>query len=277
MTALIYHLLTSDEWRRASEHRIIRPASLDLEGFTHCSDRHQVIRVANRFYIHEPELVVAHVDTTQLVSPVQWEAPAHPDGSAALAHDEFYPHIYGPIDLAAISETTPVHKGSDATFTPPAGFDPFTVMPLPRRHWNLAAEWSHLAWQHEFPHDTVQTYLDQYASMNSARPVEVYAAISPFDELMGVTTLVDDDELPDLREPGPWIAAVWVDPSHRARGVGSALVRHAERRAQLLGHAAVYLYTEDKADWYAKTGWHDVRSSTLNGVDITVMRRDLAI
>jgi predicted N-acetyltransferase YhbS len=65
---------------------------------------------------------------------------------------------------------------------------------------------------------------------------------------------------------------VWVDPRHRERGVGSALVRHAERRARLLGHSAVYLYTEDKVDWYTRSGWQAVRQSTLNHFDITVMR-----
>jgi N-acetylglutamate synthase-like GNAT family acetyltransferase len=49
-------------------------------------------------------------------------------------------------------------------------------------------------------------------------------------------------------------------------------VRHAERRARLLGHSAVYLYTEDKVDWYTRSGWQAVRQSTLNHFDITVMR-----
>jgi GNAT superfamily N-acetyltransferase len=75
----------------------------------------------------------------------------------------------------------------------------------------------------------------------------VYAAISEFDELMGVTTLVDDDELPDSRELGPWIAAVYVESNFRRIGVGATLVRHAERRARLLGHPSVYLYTEDQS------------------------------
>jgi uncharacterized protein (DUF952 family)/GNAT superfamily N-acetyltransferase len=274
---MIFHLLTINEWRHASTQPLIRPSSLETDGFTHGSDRHQVVRVANRFYVHEPQLVIAHVEPIDLSSAVIWEAPAHPDGSATLPHEEFYPHIYGPIERAAVCATTTISKGPDGDFIAPAGFEPFTVMPLPRRHWHLAATWSHHAWQHEFPQDTVQTYLDQYAAMDATRPVEVYAAVSPFDELLGVATLVDDDELPDSREPGPWIAAVWVDPAHRRRGVGSALVRHAERRARALGHDNVFLYTEDKGEWYAQSGWKALRSSTLNGLPITVMRLSLII
>ncbi len=276
MIRVITHLLTPDDWHSATATGIIRPPSLDAEGFTHCSDLHQVVRVANRFYVHEAELIIAHIDPTRLASPVRWEAPAHPDGSPATDHEEFYPHVYGPIEISAVEVTTPLRKGPGARFVAPDGVATFTVMPLPRRHWNLAAEWSHRAWHHEFPLDTVQTYLDQYAAADHTRPIEVYAAVSEFDELLGVTTLVDDDELPDSREPGPWIAAVWVDPGQRGKGVGSALVRHAERRAKLLGHAAAYLYTEDKTDWYAASGWQTVRPSTLNGLGITVMRLDLA-
>jgi uncharacterized protein (DUF952 family)/GNAT superfamily N-acetyltransferase len=272
---VIAHLLTPNDWLHATASGLIRPSSLDTEGFTHCADLHQVVRVANRFYAHEAELVIAHVDPTRLASPVRWEAPIHPDGSPASDHEEFYPHVYGPIEVDAITTTTPLRRGPDTRFVTPDHLTTFTVMPLPRRHWNLAAEWSYRAWQHEFPLDTVQTYLDQYAAVDHLRPLEVYAAVSEFDELLGVATLVDDDELPDSREPGPWIAAVWVDPGQRSKGVGSALVRHAERRARLLGHPAVYLYTEDKTDWYTASGWQSVRQGTLNGLGITVMRLDL--
>ena len=79
-------------------------------------------------------------------------------------------------------------------------------------HSQTAAEWSYPAWHHEFPSDTVQTYLDQYA-LAASEPeelIEVYAATDSHDNLLGVATLVDDDELPDAPEPGPWLAAVFV-------------------------------------------------------------------
>jgi uncharacterized protein (DUF952 family)/GNAT superfamily N-acetyltransferase len=273
---MIAHLLTPQDWQRAQSARVIRPASLDTEGFTHCSELHQVVRVANRFYGDHRALVIALIDTKRLTHPAVWEAPAHPDGSIPLAHDEFYPHIYGPIEVDAVHSTLSLSKEPHSKFLTPEEFTTFTVMPLPQHHWSRAAEWSHRAWHHEFPRDTTQTYLDQYAAIDPARPLEVYAAVSEHDELMGVATLVDDDELADPREPGPWIAAVYVDPRFRSRGVGSALVRHGERRAKILGHSSVYLYTEDKVSWYDQAGWQIVRSSTLNGLAVTVMRLEFA-
>ena len=110
-------------------------------------------------------------------------------------------------------------------------------------HWQTAAEWSFEAWQHEFPSDTVQTYLDQYALARSKpeQLLEVFAAVTDNDQLLGVATLVHDDELPDAPEPGPWLAAVFVTPDARKFGVGSALVANVVNRARELGYTKLFL------------------------------------
>ena len=141
-------------------------------------------------------------------------------------------------------------------------------------HWQTAAEWSFEAWKHDFPSDTVQTYLDQYA-LASSEPeelLEVFAAIDSQDDLLGVATLVDDDELPDAPEPGPWLAAVFVTPDARKFGVGSALVEHVVNRARELGYPKIYLYTEHQELWYASKGWTKIRDIIFLGLHHTVMQ-----
>lgn len=39
----------------------------------------------------------------------------------------------------------------------------------------------------------------------------------------------------------PWVAAVWVDPAHRSKGVGANLVRVGAEMARSLGFEPVYL------------------------------------
>ncbi|MFM8810809.1 MAG: GNAT family N-acetyltransferase [Actinomycetota bacterium] len=143
--------------------------------------------------------------------------------------------------------------------------------------WREAARWSFDAWRHEFPHDTEQTYLDQYAraANPSGRLIEVYAALDRDDSLRGLATLVDDDDLPGAIEPGPWLAAVFVHEGARRSGIGSRLVSHVTQRARELGHRELYLYTEHAVDWYRGKGWTVVRETTLNDLPHTVMRRDL--
>ena len=141
-------------------------------------------------------------------------------------------------------------------------------------HWQQAAQWSFDAWQHEFPSDTVQTYLDQYALAASKpeRLIEIYAAISEQNQLLGVATLIDDDELPDAPEPGPWLAAVFVTPTERKVGIGSALVNHIVRRARELNFATLYLYTEFAEDWYQQKDWTKIRDTEFLGLQHTVMQ-----
>jgi len=146
-------------------------------------------------------------------------------------------------------------------------------------HWQNAAEWSFAAWHHEFPSDTVQTYLDQYALAQSMpeQLLEVFAAVTDKDQLLGVSTLVHDDELPDAPEPGPWLAAVFVTPDARKLGVGSALVQHVVNRARELDYPKIYLYTEHQENWYASTGWVKIRDIIFLGLHHTVMHLDLVI
>jgi N-acetylglutamate synthase-like GNAT family acetyltransferase len=145
--------------------------------------------------------------------------------------------------------------------------------------WQTAAEWSYEAWHHEFPSDTVQTYLDQYALAQSKpeQLLEVFAAVTDKDQLLGVSTLVHDDELPDAPEPGPWLAAVFVTPDARKLGVGSALVQHVVNRARELDYPKIYLYTEHQENWYASTGWVKIRDIIFLGLHHTVMHLDLVI
>ncbi len=144
-------------------------------------------------------------------------------------------------------------------------------------HWQTAAEWSFNAWHHEFPSDTVQTYLDQY-KLAASKPetlIEIYAAIDIEDNLLGVATLVDDDELPDAPEPGPWLAAVFVAPDSRKFGVGSTLVDHVVNRARDLKFSRLFLYTEHAQAWYQTKGWTKIRDTIFLGLHHTVMQIDL--
>lgn len=147
-----------------------------------------------------------------------------------------------------------------------------------RQHWNTSAEWSLTAWTREFPTDTLQTYLDQYADVarSTTGLPDVVAAVSPSDELLGIATLALDDELPGADEPGPWLAAVYVAPQARRIGVGQAITMWVAARAQMLGFPALHLYTEDKREWYENLGWQFCRMSAINNLPVAVMELALS-
>lgn len=120
----IYHIAPRTAWDAAQLQGEYRTASLETEGFIHCSTAAQVLRVANAYYRNAPDLVVLHIDPATLgeTAPLRWEPPSHPTHAAdaehpATASDERFPHIYGPLPLDAVAAVTPITPEPDGSFT----------------------------------------------------------------------------------------------------------------------------------------------------------------
>ena len=89
---LIYHIVLPEVWD-AFDTQLYRAASLDSEGFIHCSFAGQLEGVIARYYSDSSEIVVLEIESERLMSRVVNEP------STA---NEIYPHIYGPINRDAI-------------------------------------------------------------------------------------------------------------------------------------------------------------------------------
>ena len=278
---MILHLLSRDSWVAAQAHGQLIAQSVATEGFAHCSTEHQMVDVANKYYSGANNMVLLNIDPARLTSKLIFEPPAHIDGSPALPHEPMFPHIYGPINLDAVIEVIDFPCDSNGYFSAPPQLNTFNVVTIASapHHWQRAAELSVSEWKKYFPNDTMQTYLDLYGlkGQYEGHFAETYIAINSNDELLGMATLVDDDELPESNEPGPWLAAVLTLPSIRLNGVGSTLVQRIVQRANQLGHRELFLYTSDQQEWYSKKGWIPTRETELNGIAHTVMRLPLQI
>ena len=91
----IYHLTTREAWAAAQSAGIYEAPSLAEEGFIHCSaDEAQALRVAERLYSGATGMQLLDVDTAKLNAEVKRE----PSRSG-----EIYPHIYGQINLDAVT------------------------------------------------------------------------------------------------------------------------------------------------------------------------------
>ena len=103
---MIFHLAAGNAFEPGETYR---PDSLDTEGFVHCSMADQLVRVANERYPGREDLVLLTIDERRLSSPVVCE-DCHETG-------ERFPHVYGPIDPAAVVEVGPFRPGPGGTFT----------------------------------------------------------------------------------------------------------------------------------------------------------------
>jgi glutathione S-transferase len=105
----LFHLVHPSEWAVAVEDGAYRPASLDTEGFVHFSYADQVAGSANRHYADAPELVVVEVDADRLDAPLRVE-DSYGSGTA-------FPHVYGPIPVAAAVAVHPLRRDVDGAWT----------------------------------------------------------------------------------------------------------------------------------------------------------------
>lgn len=102
----IVHICSKNEWRAAEQDGEYRAASLEDEGFIHCSRPEQILDVANQFYAGVPDLVLLCIDTQQMDAELLWE----------IIDEEVFPHIYGPINLSAVKSVQPFTPDVDGTF-----------------------------------------------------------------------------------------------------------------------------------------------------------------
>ncbi len=111
MSMVIYHMLPADDWSGLPAGAAYRAASLETEGFIHCSgSRSTLLSVGNSFYRNEPGAwLILVIDEAAVESPIQWDAVG----------DAEFPHIYGPLNRSAIIEVVPFPRSADGAFALP--------------------------------------------------------------------------------------------------------------------------------------------------------------
>ena len=114
----LYHIATVPDWdqaRRDGEYRTsTRGRSLGEEGFIHASTAAQVLPVANAVYLDEQQdLVLLVLDPSRIGAAIRLEpVPGWTDP---------FPHIYGPLEVAAVVQAVPLERDPAGNFGWPAG------------------------------------------------------------------------------------------------------------------------------------------------------------
>ena len=101
----LMHIATEAEWDEAQRRGAVAPASLGSEGFVHCSFAGQVRGVADRFYRGRADVVLLTID------PARLDAEARVEDLVGAG--EHFPHVYGPVAVAAVVAAVAVPLGPD--------------------------------------------------------------------------------------------------------------------------------------------------------------------
>jgi glutathione S-transferase len=135
----IYHLALAEEWqaaqRQGSYRRSTRGLSLEQVGFIHASRADQLAATYRRFYGDAGPVTLLTIDPQRLTAPLRYEPAPQGGGDAGSERSdeaggeeraekvgersseggekgsELFPHIYGPLPLAAVLATEPFAPG----------------------------------------------------------------------------------------------------------------------------------------------------------------------
>ena len=104
---ITYHLVPVDYWLEHGSADEYVPAGFEAEGFIHCTNGlDELVKVGNLFYTSDPrDFQVMVLDVNCLTSELRYDDA-----------EEVYPHIYGPLNTAAVIGQLPVQRDSDGTF-----------------------------------------------------------------------------------------------------------------------------------------------------------------
>jgi uncharacterized protein (DUF952 family) len=97
---LIYHVTTKTAWLEALKEGSYSAPSIALEGFIHCSKSNQIEGVLSRYYNTQFDLILLTINPTKLTVGYKDEL--------APSVNEYFPHIFGPINLDAVVYYEPI-------------------------------------------------------------------------------------------------------------------------------------------------------------------------
>ena len=93
-------------------------------------------------------------------------------------------------------------------------------------------------------------------------------------EVIGSASIVEFS-IPERQDLSPWLASVYTFPTHRRKGVATYLTNHVITYTRNLGYRTLYLFTEDKSEFYSRFGWNVIENDHVAGVPVVIMSKDL--
>jgi uncharacterized protein (DUF952 family) len=101
----VYKIVTRDLWQAAEASGVFAGAGIDLnDGFIHLSTGAQARRTARLYFGGQDNLVLVAADGTRLGDALKYEPSC--DG-------DLFPHLYGPLPLAAVLWVRSLPLGKD--------------------------------------------------------------------------------------------------------------------------------------------------------------------
>jgi uncharacterized protein (DUF952 family) len=103
----IYKICPASAWREAERRGVYRGSADDLrDGFIHFSSASQVTGTARKHFFRKTGLFLIAVDADALGDALRWEVSRG---------GELFPHLYGELDLGAVTAVLDLRARSDGS------------------------------------------------------------------------------------------------------------------------------------------------------------------
>ena len=103
----IYKISPASLWREAERQGVFRGSADDLrDGFIHFSTAAQVAGTVAKHFAGQTGLFLIAVDADALGPALKWERSRN---------DELFPHLYGELDLGAVTDILDLRARSDGS------------------------------------------------------------------------------------------------------------------------------------------------------------------
>ncbi|MGE7881831.1 DUF952 domain-containing protein [Bacillus sp. NPDC094077] len=106
---MIIKIITKRNWDIAKTTGEINEASLIEEGFIHCSLLDQALKVAQKHFSHEEEVLLLTINPSLVKAEIKYEL---------ASNGQEYPHVYGVINVESIVEVIPFPKEKEEFILP---------------------------------------------------------------------------------------------------------------------------------------------------------------
>lgn len=103
----IYKICPASAWREAERQGVFRGSPVDIsDGFIHFSAASQVEETARKHFAGQTGLFLVAVEAAALGDALKWERSRN---------DELFPHLYGELDLGAVTAVQSIQLRSDGS------------------------------------------------------------------------------------------------------------------------------------------------------------------
>ncbi|PEL14187.1 hypothetical protein CN601_01150 [Bacillus sp. AFS017336] len=108
---MILHIIENKEWQNAINEGEYSPASLNTDGFIHCSTLKQTAEIANLFFKGATDLKILCIDEEKTKAKIVYEDTEN--------FGQLFPHLYGVLNLDAVFKVVDFTSNENGEFVLP--------------------------------------------------------------------------------------------------------------------------------------------------------------